>query len=208
MHITLFDNNIMIIAITLFFMSYLIGSIPFGLILTNLWGYGDIRKVGSGNIGATNALRTGSKLLAFLVLFLDAFKSFFIIKVFRYFNHSENLEILIFIMLIGCIVGHCYPIWLKFKGGKGVATVIGGLIGINLYIGILICSIWLFIIFIFRKSSLSSLLSVSCLPIVTFIFYGFYELVFSILLLVIICFRHKDNIKRLLKSEEPNVFGK
>ena len=78
MHVTLFNNNIMIIAITLFFMSYLIGSIPFGLILTNLWGYGDIRKVGSGNIGATNALRAGSKLLAFLVLFLDAFKSFFI----------------------------------------------------------------------------------------------------------------------------------
>ena len=208
MHEIFFENNIIIIAVTLFFISYLIGSIPFGLILTRLWGYGDIRKVGSGNIGATNALRTGSKLLAFLVLFLDAFKSFFIIKVFKFFDHSKNLEILIFIILIGCIIGHCYPIWLKFRGGKGVATVLGGLIGINLYIGILISSIWLFLIFTFKKSSLSSLLSISCLPIVIFIFYGFYELIFSILLFTIICFRHKDNIKRLLKSEEPNVFGK
>ena len=84
MHITFFENHIIIITSTLFFISYLIGSIPFGLILTRLWGYGDIRKVGSGNIGATNALRTGGKLLAFLVLFLDAFKSFFIIKTSAY----------------------------------------------------------------------------------------------------------------------------
>ena len=208
MHITFFENHIIIIALTLFFISYLIGSIPFGLILTRLWGYGDIRKVGSGNIGATNALRTGSKLLAFLVLFLDAFKSFFIIKVFKFFNYSKDLEILIFIILIGSIIGHCYPVWLKFKGGKGVATILGGLIGINLSIGILIGSIWLFVIFTFKKSSLSSLLSISCLPIVIFIFYGFYELIFSILLFVIICFRHKGNIKRLIKSEEPNVFEK
>ena len=208
MHITFFENHIIIIALTLFFISYLIGSIPFGLILTHLWGYGDIRRVGSGNIGATNALRTGSKLLAFLVLFLDAFKCFFIIKVFKFFDYSKDLEILIFIILIGCTIGHCYPIWLKFRGGKGVATVLGGLIGINLSIGILIGLVWLFAIVTFKKSSLSSLLSISCLPIVFFIFYGFYELIFSILLFVIICFRHKDNIKRILKSEEPNVFGK
>ena len=161
MHITFFENHIIIIALTLFFISYLIGSIPFGLILTHLWGYGDIRRVGSGNIGATNALRTGSKLLAFLVLFLDAFKSFFIIKVFKFFDYSKDLEILIFMILIGCIIGHCYPVWLKFKGGKGVATILGGLIGINLSIGILIGSIWLFAIFTFKKSSLSSLLSIS-----------------------------------------------
>ena len=183
--------------------SYLMGSIPFGLILTKIFLKKDIREIGSGNIGATNALRTGNKLIGYSTLILDVLKA-----VIPVLYVKINFPDAVYISALIAFIGHVFPIWLKFKGGKGVATILGGLIGINLSIGILIGSIWLFVIFIFKKSSLSSLLSISCLPIVIFIFYGFYELIFSILLFGIICFRHKDNIKRLLTSEEPNVFGK
>ena len=183
--------------------SYLMGSIPFGLILTKVFLKKDIREIGSGNIGATNALRTGNKLIGYSTLILDVLKA-----VIPVLYVKINFPDAVYISALCAFIGHVFPVWLKFKGGKGVATILGGLIGINLSIGILIGSIWLFVIFTFRKSSLSSLLSISCLPIVIFIFYGFYELIFSILLFVIICFRHKDNIKRILKSEEPNVFGK
>ena len=108
--------NIFTEILILFSISYFIGSIPFGLILTNLWGYGDIRKIGSGNIGATNALRTGNKILALLVLLLDAFKSLFLIILFKYFELTNDNATYLFILLSGSIIGHCFPIWLKFKG--------------------------------------------------------------------------------------------
>ncbi|MAC61505.1 MAG: acyl-phosphate glycerol 3-phosphate acyltransferase [SAR116 cluster bacterium] len=202
------ENSYIIYLIAFFSISYLVGSIPFGLILSNLWGYGDIRKVGSGNIGATNALRTGNKLLAFLVLLLDSLKGYLIITIFTFSNYSENLDAFIFLILFGCVFGHCYPIWLKFRGGKGIATTLGCLIALNFSIGILICLCWLAVCLISKKSSLASLLSISCLPFITFIYYGIYELIFSIMLMLMIYLRHKDNLIRILKSEEPNVFGK
>ena len=204
----IFENSYIIYSIVFFSISYLVGSIPFGLILSYLWGYGDIRKVGSGNIGATNALRTGNKLLAILVLLLDSFKGYLTITIFTFSNYSENLDALIFLLLFGCVFGHCYPIWLKFRGGKGIATTLGCLIALNSSIGILICLCWLAVCLISKKSSLASLLSISCLPFITFIYYGIYELIFSTLLMAMIYLRHKDNFKRILKSEEPNVFGK
>ncbi len=202
------ENYIIIFSGLLFLISYLVGSIPFGLILTNLWGYGDIRKVGSGNIGATNALRTGNKLLALLVLLLDSLKGYATIKIFIFSNYTKNLDTLVFLLLFGCVLGHCYPIWLKFRGGKGIATTLGCLIALNFSIGILICFCWLIVCLIFKKSSLASLLSISCLPFITFIYFGPYELIFSILLMTMIYLRHKDNIVRILKSEEPSVFSK
>ena len=129
--------NIFTEILILFSISYFIGSIPFGLILTSWWGYGDIRKIGSGNIGATNALRTGNKILALLVLLLDAFKSLFLIILFKYFELSNDNATYLFILLAGSIIGHCFPIWLKFKGGKGIATMLGGLIGISVSISLL-----------------------------------------------------------------------
>ena len=200
--------NILITVIILFLISYIIGSIPFGLIFTNLWGYGDIRKLGSGNIGATNALRTGNKILALLVLFFDSFKSFFIIIFFKYFELLNNHEIYLFILLSGTVIGHCFPVWLNFRGGKGIATLLGGLIGVNFSIGLLICLIWMIIIFITKKSSLASLLSISFLPISSFIFYGYLEFIISCFLLIIIFFRHKENLIRLAKGVEPKIFKK
>ncbi len=198
--------NIFTEIIILFSISYFVGSIPFGLILTYLWGYGDIRKIGSGNIGATNALRTGNKILAFLVLLLDAFKSLFLIIIFKYFEFSNDSTTYLFILLAGSIIGHCFPIWLKFKGGKGIATMLGGLIGINFSIGFFVCLIWVIIASITRRSSLSSILSISFLPIVSFIFFGNLEFLLSCFLLGIVCFRHKENIYRLVKGEEPKIF--
>ena len=188
--------------------SYLMGSIPFGLILTKVFLKKDIREIGSGNIGATNALRTGNKILAILVLLLDSLKGYLVIKIFTFSNYSESLNALSFLLLLGCVLGHCYPIWLKFKGGKGIATSLGCLIALNSSIGILICFCWLAVCLISKKSSLASLLSISCLPFITFIYYGIYELIFSIMLMAMIYLRHKDNLIRIIKSEEPNVFGK
>jgi len=199
------ENSNIIYFIAFFSISYLVGSIPFGLILSYLWGYGDIRQVGSGNIGATNALRTGNKILAILVLLLDSLKGYLVIKIFTFSNYSESLNALSFLLLLGCVLGHCYPIWLKFKGGKGIATSLGCLIALNSSIGILICFCWLAVCLISKKSSLASLLSISCLPFITFIYYGFYELIFSFLVMTMIYIRHKDNLIRIFKSEEPNV---
>ena len=172
--------NVFTEILILFSISYFIGSIPFGLILTNWWGYGDIRKIGSGNIGATNALRTGNKILALLVLLLDAFKSLFLIILFKYFELNNDNSTYLFIL--------------------------GGLIGINLSIGFLVCLIWVIIAFITRRSSLSSILSISFLPIISFIFYGHMEFLLSCFLLGIVCFRHRENIFRLVKGKEPKIF--
>ena len=198
--------NIFTEILILLSISYFIGSIPFGLILTNLWGYGDIRKIGSGNIGATNALRTGNKILALLVLLLDAFKSLFLIILFKNLELTNDNANYLFVLLSGTIIGHCFPIWLKFKGGKGIATMLGGLIGISFSIGFFICLIWVIIASITRRSSLSSILSISFLPITSFIFFGHLEFLISCFLLVIICFKHKENIFRLVKGKEPKIF--
>ena len=118
-----------------------------------------------------------------------------------------NFPEFVYIASLSIFIGHVFPIWLKFKGGKGIATMLGGLIGINFSIGFLVCLIWVIIAFITRRSSLSSILSISFLPIISFIFYGHMEFLLSCFLLGIICFRHKENIFRLVKGEEPKIFG-
>jgi len=191
-----------------FLISYSVGSIPFGLILTRFWGYGDIRNVGSGNIGATNVLRTGNRVLALIVLILDAFKGFVVVKLLYLFIITNNIEGILLIGIFGCVIGHCYPLWLKLKGGKGVATSLGAFIGFDFFIGFLICVIWLITTFFYRKSSLSSLISLSCSPFIVFIFYGYSESLLSLFIFLVICLKHRENIKRLTNGNEPNVFSK
>lgn len=185
---------------------YLAGSIPFGLVLTRLAGLGDIRKIGSGNIGATNVLRTGNKPLAAATLILDAGKGGFIALAFLLSGFPEAA----ILAGVAAVFGHNFPIWLGFKGGKGVATTLGVLIALNWMVGLACCATWLVVALIFRMSSLSALVALALSPV-----YAWYlapempMLVWAALALALLSFvRHHANIRRLLKGEEPKIGGK
>lgn len=196
---------------------YLIGSIPFGLILTKLFDNNDLRNIGSGNIGATNVLRTGNKTLALLTLILDLSKSF--IPLFIFFqlyphpiiNDFFNLIIVdkIFLILVFgyfFVLGHCFPIWLKFKGGKGIATSLGVILSIDFFIGLCLLTIWILVFLIFKISSLSALISSTSFPILIFFKYEKVNLLYlSIILTIFVFFTHRANITRLLKKEEKKI---
>ena len=191
--------------ISLIIIFYLIGSLPFALILTKLSGFGDIRNIGSGNVGATNVLRTGNKYLAFIVLFLDIFKGFIPLIILQVY--FEDLSLLNKIILGHfAIIGHIFPIWLKFKGGKGVATYIGFLFSINPYIGLLFLILWMVVALSTKYSSLGSLTSILIAPIY-FIFVNFnlYIGIFFIYLTFLIFLKHTENIKRLLNKTESKI---
>jgi glycerol-3-phosphate acyltransferase PlsY len=179
---------------------YLLGSIPFGLILTRLAGLGDIRNIGSGNIGATNVLRTGNKRLALATLLLDGGKGAVAVLVARYLNP----ELAVYAGAAS-FVGHVFPIWLKFKGGKGVATSLGILLAMNWIIGVLACLTWLIVAFIFRYSSLSALLAIALAPVYAIWLGTPEEIALGIGLTVLVWIRHHENIRRLLKGEEPKI---
>jgi len=201
----------------IFIICYLIGSIPFGLILTKLFDNNDLRNIGSGNIGATNVLRTGNKTLALLTLILDLSKSF--IPLFIFFklyphpiiNDFFNLIIVdqIFLILVFgyfFVLGHCFPIWLKFKGGKGIATSLGVILSIDFFIGLCLLTIWILVFLIFKISSLSALISSTSFPILIFFKYEKVNLLYlSILLTIFVFFTHRTNIIRLLKKEEKKI---
>ena len=201
----------------IFIICYLIGSIPFGLILTKLFDNNDLRNIGSGNIGATNVLRTGNKTLALLTLILDLSKSF--IPLFIFFqlyphpiiNDFFNLIIVdkIFLILVFgyfFVLGHCFPIWLKFKGGKGIATSLGVILSIDIFIGLCLLTIWILVFLIFKISSLSALISSTSFPILIFFKYEKVNLLYlSILLTIFVFFTHRTNIVRLLKKEEKKI---
>jgi len=180
--------------------SYLIGSIPFGFLLTKIFLNKDIRNFGSGNIGATNALRTGNKKIGFSTLILDILKAAITI-IFVKFNYSE----FIFISSLCVFLGHVFPIWLKFKGGKGVATYIGILFSINLTYGLIFITIWLIVFFIFKYSSLSSIIASLSIPLYLFIFLNSLNLFFFLIMLILIFFTHRENIKRLINKEESKT---
>ena len=180
--------------------SYLIGSIPFGFLLTKIFLNKDIRNIGSGNIGATNALRTGNKKIGFSTLILDILKAAITI-IFVKFNYSE----FIFISSLCVFLGHVFPIWLKFKGGKGVATYVGILFSINLTYGLIFITIWLIVFFIFRYSSLSSIIASLSIPLYLFIFLNSLNLFFFLIMLILIFFTHRENIKRLINKEESKT---
>ena len=176
--------------------SYLLGSIPFGLILTKLFLKKDIRKIGSGNIGATNVLRSGNKLIGYLTLFFDILKAV-IPVVYIKLNYPD----LIYISSLSVFLGHVFPIWLKFKGGKGVATYVGILFSINLIFGFIFCISWLSVFLLSKYSSLSSLAASLSVPIFLFFTNG-EQIIFFIILFVLIFYTHRENIKRLKNKEE------
>lgn len=186
--------------IYVFVYSYLLGSIPFGLIIAKIFLGKDIRKIGSGNIGTTNVLRTGKKSLAAATLLFDVLKGYFSILItYNYFNDLIYLSALI------CFIGHIFPIWIKFKGGKGVATYLGVIIGISLNLGIVFGVTWLVFALIFRYSSLSSILGSMTVCVYSIFFASEIQSYFLFFLFVIIFFTHKENIIRLKNSKETKI---
>ena len=180
--------------------SYLFGSIPFGLLLTKFFLKKDIREIGSGNIGATNALRSGNKLIGYLTLILDVTKAVLPV-LFVKTNYPE----LIYLSALCSFLGHVFPIWLRFKGGKGVATYLGILFVINLSYGIIFITIWIFIFILSKYSSLSSILATASVPIFLLISKNFSEVIFFIIMFVLIFYTHRENIKRLKNKEEKET---
>ena len=180
--------------------SYLMGSIPFGLILTKIFLNKDIREIGSGNIGATNALRTGNKLIGYSTLILDIAKAI-IPVIFVKINYPD----LIYLASLCAFLGHVFPIWLKFKGGKGVATYVGILFSINLLLGIIFAASWGIIFLMFRYSSLSSIIGSISIPIYILITDQISNAIFFSIMFVLIFFTHRENIKRLKNKEESKT---
>lgn len=192
----------MILAVFSVLIGYLIGSIPFGLVLTQLAGLGDIRKIGSGNIGATNVLRTGRKDLALLTLILDAGKAAFVALIFKYFSGSDMLGL---VSGVFAVIGHNYPVFLKFKGGKGVASTLGLMLAITPIVGVLTALTWLFMALTFRYSSLSALTALALAPIYALFFETPAVSLVYLFLTVLSFYRHKENIKRILNGEESKI---
>jgi len=180
--------------------SYLMGSIPFGLILTKIFLKKDIREVGSGNIGATNVLRTGNKTIGYLTLILDVIKA-----VIPVLYIKIKFPELIYISSLLVFMGHVFPVWLKFKGGKGVATYVGILFSINYIFGIVFVFSWLIIFFISKYSSLGSILSSLTIPIFIFLNSSYENEYFFIIMFVLILYTHRENVKRLINKEESKT---
>ena len=180
--------------------SYLMGSIPFGFILTKIFLKKDIRDIGSGNIGATNALRTGNKAIGYSTLILDILKAIVPVIYVKIFYQD-----FLYIASLCAFLGHVFPIWLKFKGGKGVATYLGILFAINFYFGIIFIISWFITFFISKFSSLSSLIGAASIPIYLLILTQFDQVIFFTIMFVLIFFTHRENIKRLKNKEETKT---
>ena len=176
--------------------SYLFGSIPFGYLFTKILLKKDIRNIGSGNIGATNVLRTGNKSLGYLTLILDIAKAV-VPVIYIKFNYPD----LVYISALCAFLGHLFPIWLKFKGGKGVATFVGILISINIFYALVFGIVWTLTFLISRYSSLSSLFASISIPIYLLII-NQSNIIFFIIMFVLIFYTHRENIKRLINKEE------
>ena len=186
--------------LTIGIISYLMGSIPFGFILTKTFLKKDIREIGSGNIGATNALRTGNKLIGYSTLLLDVIKAILPVLYVK-INHPE----LIYIASLCAFLGHVFPVWLKFKGGKGVATYVGILFTINIFLGFIFCVSWLLIFLISKYSSLSSLIGSLTIPVYIFFNDQMSNALFFGIMFVLIFYTHRENIKRLKNKEESKT---
>tara|TARA_Y100001960_G_C14619631_1_gene800082 strand:- start:114 stop:692 length:579 start_codon:yes stop_codon:yes gene_type:complete len=180
--------------------SYLVGSIPFGFLLTKIFLKKDIREVGSGNIGATNALRTGNKLIGYSTLVLDIAKAVLTVLIVKFYYNE-----FIYISSLLIFIGHVFPVWLKFKGGKGVATYLGILFCLNYTLAIIFIVVWLIILLISKYSSLSSLLASLIIPIYQFIFVAESNYYFYIILFILIFYTHRENIKRLKNNTESKT---
>ena len=180
--------------------SYLMGSIPFGLILTKVFLKKDIREIGSGNIGATNALRTGNKLIGYSTLVLDVLKA-----VIPVLYVKINFPDAVYTSALCAFIGHVFPVWLKFKGGKGVATYVGILFSLNIIFGLVFGICWLIIFFISKYSSLASLIGSLSIPVYILILEDLENIFFYIIMFILIFFTHRENIKRLKNKEETKT---
>ncbi len=183
--------------LTIGIVSYLMGSIPFGLILTKIFLKKDIREIGSGNIGATNALRTGNKFIGYSTLILDIIKA-----VIPVLYVKINFPDLIYVSALCAFLGHVFPVWLKFKGGKGVATYVGILCSMNIMFGIVFGICWLVTFFISKFSSLASLIGSFSVPVYLFLFESTENKLFFGIMFILIFYTHRENIKRLINKEE------
>ena len=186
--------------IIIILISYLMGSIPFGLILSKIFLNKDIREIGSGNIGATNVLRAGNKIVGYLTLILDVLKAIIPI-IYIKLNYPD----LIYVSSLSVFLGHVFSIWLKFKGGKGVATYVGILFCINYFLGVIFVISWLIIFIISKFSSLGSILASLIIPIYIFLNSNYNNEYFFIIMFVLILFTHRENVKRLINKEESKT---
>ena len=189
-------NEIFVIIV----ISYAFGSIPFGYLITKFFLKKDIRKIGSGNIGATNVLRTGNRIIGYSTLLLDVFKAILPLIIIKIYMNEY-----LFIASLSVFLGHVFPIWLKFKGGKGVATYVGILCCINLYLGIGFGFFWIITLIIFKYSSLSSLVASLSIPFIDYFILKNELISFYIIMFVLIFYTHRENIKRLVKKEESKT---
>ena len=190
-----FNEIFVIIAI-----SYAFGSIPFGYLITKFFLKKDIRKIGSGNIGATNVLRTGNRIIGYSTLLLDVFKAILPLIIIKIYMNEY-----LFIASLSVFLGHVFPIWLKLKGGKGVATYVGILCCINLYLGIGFGFFWIITLIIFKYSSLSSLVASLSIPFIDYFILKNELISFYIIMFVLIFYTHRENIKRLINKEESKT---
>lgn len=187
-------------------LGYLLGSIPFGLVLTRAAGLGDVRDIGSGNIGATNVLRTGNKGIAALTLLLDLLKGTAAVLIGHAIGALGGVAILASLVAgLAAFIGHTYPVWLGFKGGKGVATYIGILLGLNWPGALAFCSVWLLVAILSRYSSLSAIIAAIVTPIWLLTVGDYATAILAALLSVLLIYKHRANIHRLVAGEEPRI---
>ncbi|WP_137151988.1 glycerol-3-phosphate 1-O-acyltransferase PlsY [Devosia sp. FKR38] len=184
-------------------LGYLFGSIPFGLLLTRAAGLGDIRAIGSGNIGATNVLRTGNRGLAAATLVLDAAKAALPVLIARSLWGDDAAML----AAIGAFLGHCFPVWLGFKGGKGVAVMIGSLLALSWPVGLIFCAVWLLIAVARKFSSLAALTATATAPIFAYVVVSERLAGAVALMALLLFFQHRENILRLIKGTEPRIGG-
>ena len=180
---------------------YLLGSIPFGLLVTRAAGLGDVRSIGSGNIGATNVLRTGRRELAAATLLLDAGKGAVAVLLARYFLLPDSMYVAGF----AAFLGHIFPVWLGFKGGKGVATFIGVMLGLNWVVGILFCVVWLFIAWTRKYSSLAALVAAASTPAFAWIWGSPFLAFLAGTMALLLYYKHLPNIRRLMDGTETKI---
>ena len=182
-------------------LGYLLGSIPFGLLFAFLSGAGDVRKIGSGSIGATNVLRTGKKWAAALTLLFDAGKGAFAVLLVRYLLGTDASLLAAF----AAFLGHLYPVWLRFEGGKGIAVSLGILLAVNWPMALAGMATWLVVFAGFRISSLSALATAVAVPVCMILFATPHETILAIVLAILVFIAHRANIRRLIRGEEPRV---